>query len=249
MGAIPIMMGGSQGAHAQEGGVTVSGVGLTQYPVSAQHCGRQRRGTGPPSRAELSPALASHAPSTWRDLGTWGRQRGVRMRHRTPQFIPQWGPDSGHAVTSTFWITLPKGQRKYPARSQQSHPVGTRASALLGTYMSPPATGPLHRERTQEVPEPIGAILGSARKPTAHPALYMGVPNLGLTIRSPHNGDEHHGSHEDIEEREPPAEEQQVEDIPTCHSGPCRRGGTRWDHCHLQQPKSLLPPHGIVIES
>jgi len=73
-----------------------------------------------------------------------------------------------------------------------------------------------------------------------------GVPNLGLTIRSPHNGDEHHGSHEDVEEREPPAEEQQVEDVPTRHRGPCGREGTRWDRCHLQQPKSTLPPHRVV---
>lgn len=88
MGAIPTTMGGSWGAHAQEGGVTVSGVGLTQYPASAQHHGRQRRGTGPPSRAELSPALlgsapASQAPSTRRDLGTWGRRgvSGCGMEH------------------------------------------------------------------------------------------------------------------------------------------------------------------------
>lgn len=250
MGAIPTTMGGSRGAQAQEGSVTVSSVGLTQYLASAQHHGRQRRGTGPPSRAELSPAPlasvpASHVLSARWDLGTWGRRGGgVRVRHGTPQFIPTGGPNLGHTVTSTFWITLPKGQRKYPARSQQSHPVGTRASA--GTSCVPPATGPPRREGTQKMPAPISAISGSARRPTAHPALHMGVPDLGLTIRSPHNGDKHRGSHKDIEKREPPAEEQQVEDVSTRHRGPCRTGGTGWDRYHLQQPKSTLPPQRVV---
>lgn len=48
-----------------------------------------------------------------------------------------------------------------------------------------------------------------------------------LTIRSPHDSDEHHSSHEDVEEREPPAKEQQVKDIPTRQRGPCRTKGTR----------------------
>jgi len=148
MGAIPTVIGSSRGARDREKGVTVSSTGLTQCPASAQHRGRQRCGTGPPSSAELSPT-----PGAWWDLGTWGRSGvGVRVRHGTPRFIPRWGPDSGHAVTSTFWITLPKGQRKYPARSQQSRPAGTRASPLLGTPMSPPPTGPHPRDGTQETP-------------------------------------------------------------------------------------------------
>ena len=163
----------------------------------------------------------------------WG---GVRVRHGTPQFIPQWGPDSERAVPSTFWIALPKGQRKYPARSQQSRPAGTRASALLGTHMSPP--GPPCRDPGDP------STHQSNRFGLSQP--FVGVPNAGLTIRSPHNGDKHHGSHEDIEEREPPAEEQQVEDIPTRHRGPWGRGSTGWDPCHLQRPKSMPSPHRVV---
>ncbi|KAL2308864.1 hypothetical protein Nmel_005034, partial [Mimus melanotis] len=74
---------------------------------------------------------------------------------------------------------------------------------------------------------------------------HVGVPNLELTIRNPHDGDEHHGSHEDVEEREPPAKEQQVKDVPKCQRGACGRDSTSWDHCHLQLPKSTLPPPGL----
>lgn len=69
---------------------------------------------------------------------------------------------------------------------------------------------------------------------------------MGLTIRSPHDGDEHQGGHEDVEEREPPAKEQQVKDVPTRQRGPCRREGTGWDHCHLQLPKPTVPPPRLV---
>lgn len=85
----------------------------------------------------------------------------------------------------------------------------------------------------------MGAALSS-------PSPHVGLPDLELTIRSPHDGDEHHGSHEDIEEREPPAKEQQVKDIATGQRGPCGRGGTSWDHCHPQLPKSTLSPARAV---
>lgn len=80
MGAIPTTTGVPVPGEGE--GDTVTSVGLTQYPVLMQHRGRQRRGTGPPSRAELSPApLASpplsDVPSTWCDLGTWETRGGA----------------------------------------------------------------------------------------------------------------------------------------------------------------------------
>lgn len=71
---------------------------------------------------------------------------------------------------------------------------------------------------------------------------HTGVPHSDLTIRSPQDSEEHQGSHEDVEQREPPAEEQQVKDIATRQRGPCRREGTSWDHCHLQLPPASLVP-------
>lgn len=153
--------------------------------------------------------------------GDRGMCQGVHGAPQDPPRAPQG------TLTSTLWITLPKGQRKYPARSQQSLPVGTQPSVSL------PPTGTFRGEGTQETPPPISAVLSSSSP-------HVGVPKLELTIRSPHDSDEHHSSHEDVEEREPPAKEQQVKDIPTRQRGPCRREGTRWGHCHLHLPRSTL---------
>lgn len=190
MGAIPTTMGGSRGAQAQEGSVTVSGMGLTQYLASAQHHGRQRRGTGPPSRAELSPAPlasvpASHVPSAWWDLGTWGRQGGgcQGAAWDTAVYPPQWGPNSGHTVTSTFWITLPKGQRKYPARSQQSHPVGTRASA--GTSCVAPSYRATLQGRDPKEASTHQCCLRLSQETHGSPSPSRGDPKFGTHHKKP----------------------------------------------------------------
>lgn len=234
-GLTPKTPQGREGAHGHlphhAGGSRVVSLGPARGSPSIQcpPSTMDASGAGWDPRAGLSsPPRRPHTPD-----GIWGPgERGDIGQgvHRAPQAPP--GGSQG-SLTSTFWITLPKGQRKYPARSQQSCPVGTPPSLSL------PATGTFHGEGTQETPTPIGAALGSSSPP-------RGLPNLELTIRSPHDGDEHHGSHKDVEEREPPAKEQQVKDIATGQRGPCGRGGTSWDHCHSQLPKSTLPPAGVV---
>lgn len=200
--------------------------------------------SSPPCRSPPCRPRTCPAPG-----GIWGpgedRVGGVRVRHGTPQFIPP----SGVPIRGTPLPPL-SGSLCQRARGN-TRPGPSRATLWghehqLGHHVWPPATGPPCREGTQKKPAPISAVSGSARRPTAHPALHVGIPNLGLTIRSPHNGDKHRGRHKDIEEREPPAKEQQVEDVSTRHRGPCRMGGTGWDRYHLQQPESTLPPQRVV---
>lgn len=102
-------------------------------------------------RAGLSsPPRQPHTPD-----GIWGPgERGdVRVCTGHPRTPPG---DSQGTLTSTFWITLPKGQKKYPARFQQSLPVGTQPSVSL------PPTGTFHGEGTQQTPSPTGAVLSSS---------------------------------------------------------------------------------------
>lgn len=129
-GCHPCQNGDPRCPQTQESGVIGADTGLTQYPSSSQQRGRQRRGTGPPSRAELSPvplasAVASQAPSARRDLGAWGRSGGeVRV-----QFGAPWPPQSGPKIRGR---SLPLFSGSLCRRARGNTRPGPSRAALRG---------------------------------------------------------------------------------------------------------------------
>lgn len=189
MGAIPTTMGGSRGAQAQEGSVTVSGVGLTQYLASAQHHGRQRRGTGPPSRAELSPAPlasvpASHVLSARWDLGTWGRRGGgVRVRHGTPQFIPPVGSQFGAHRYLHFLDHFAKGPEEIPSQVPAEPPCGD--TSISWDIMCPPSYRATPQGRDPKDASTHQCCLRLSQKTHGSPSPSHGGPKFGTHHKKP----------------------------------------------------------------
>lgn len=176
-GCCPHHDGGSQGA--QEGGVTVTSTGLTQCPASAQHGGRQRRDTEPPSRAVLSPA-----PSAWQDLGTWGTRvvSGGGIGH--PSHPPR-GPRFRARRYLHFLDHFAKGPEEIPGQVPAELPCGDTSISSVGDTRVPSSYRATPQQRDPADPSTHWRRFRLGPETRSSPSPSPGGPKFGTHHKEP----------------------------------------------------------------
>lgn len=197
-------------------GSTRGSPSILRHPSSVGASGRARGHraglSSPPCRSPPRQPRRHPAPGEiWEPGGDQEGKSGSSLGHRGH---PNHALKFGARCYLCFLDHFAKGPEKIPGQVPAEPPCRDTRVRDTSSPQPPHGTGP-------KASPPWGI---SATRDSLNPS--QGGPKfLGLTIGSPHDGDKHQSGHEDVEQREPPAEEQQVEDVPKRHRGPYRRGG------------------------